>query len=96
MDDKTKEYYRTRIKEIAKKTKISEIYIARKTLELAKNVDSTTKQAHIGYYLIDRGINQLYDVLQYKASRQISPKDKTRAYLLAVALLTVLLAVRNE
>ena len=36
MDFKTKEYYRNRIKEIASKTKISEIYIAKKALELAK------------------------------------------------------------
>ena len=36
MDYKTKEYYRAKIKEIAKKTKISEIYISRKILGLAK------------------------------------------------------------
>ena len=36
MDYKTKEYYRGKIKEISKKTKISEIYIARKMLELAQ------------------------------------------------------------
>lgn len=35
MDYKTKEYYRNTIKEIAKKTKISEIYIAKKVIELA-------------------------------------------------------------
>lgn len=93
MEDKTKEYYRTKIKEIAKKTKISEIYIARKALELAKKNEGKTKQAHIGYYLIDRGINQLYDVLQYKTSRKMSPKDKTKAYLLGVVTLTVLLAI---
>ena len=36
MDWKTKEYYRNKIKEISEKTKISEIYIARKILEIAK------------------------------------------------------------
>lgn len=36
MDFRTKEYYRNKIKELSKKTKISEIYIARKTLELAQ------------------------------------------------------------
>lgn len=35
MDYKTKIYYRNKIKELAKKTKISELYIARKCLELA-------------------------------------------------------------
>lgn len=36
MDYKTKEYYRNKVKEIAERTKISEIYIAKKVLELAK------------------------------------------------------------
>lgn len=96
MEDKTKEYYRTKIKEISKKTKISEIYIARKALELAKNANTQNKQAHIGYYLIDKGINNLYDVLQYKTSRQMSPKDKTKAYILGVSVLSILLSIRNK
>ncbi len=37
MDYKTKIYYRNKIKDISKKTKISEIYIAKKCLELAQN-----------------------------------------------------------
>lgn len=96
MEDKTKEYYRTKIKEISKKTKISEIYIAKKALEIAKQKSIDSKQAHIGYYLIDKGINELYDVLQYKASRQMNPKDKVKAYLLGVSILSVVLSIRNE
>ncbi len=42
MDYKTKINYRNTIEELARKTKISEIYIARKTLELAKK-DRTEK-----------------------------------------------------
>lgn len=93
MEDRTKEYYRNKIKEICKKTKISEIYIARKALELAKKEDVNSKQAHIGYYLIDKGINQLYDVLQYKNSRQMKSKDKTKAYLLGVSILSILFSI---
>ena len=96
MDDKTKEYYRTKIKEISKKTKISEIYIAKKALELAKNVQGKEKQSHIGYYLVDTGINQLYDVLQYRTSRQMKPQDKTKAYILGVIVLSSLLSLRYE
>ncbi len=44
MDMKTKEYYRNKIKEISKKTKISEIYITRKMLEIA-NTKEIGKQA---------------------------------------------------
>ncbi len=37
MDYKTKAYYREKIKEISKRTKISELYITKKALELAKS-----------------------------------------------------------
>ncbi len=96
MTDNTKDEYRSKIKELSKKTKISEIYIAKKALELAKkeenNETNQVKQAHIGYYLIDKGINQLYDVLKYKTSRQMNPKDKVKAYLLGISILTFLIA----
>lgn len=93
MDDKTKEYYRNQIKEVAKKTKMSELYIARKALELARRQDVTTKQSHIGYYLVDTGKNELYDALQYKTSRQMSAKDKTKAYLLGIGFFSILLSL---
>ena len=61
MDYKTKENYRNKIKEIASSTKISEIYIAKKALELAKKSDG--KKNHIGYYLISDGVQELYKCL---------------------------------
>lgn len=54
MDYRTKEYYRGKIEEISKKTKISEIYIANKVLELANRKDLSEKEKHVGYYLIDK------------------------------------------
>ena len=53
MTDNTKDEYRSKIKELAKKTKISEIYIAKKALELAtNNLNNNTskldnKESHI-------------------------------------------------
>ena len=35
MDYKTKDYYRNAVKEISEETKISEIYVANKALEMA-------------------------------------------------------------
>ena len=98
MDNKTKEYYRNSIKEISKKTKISEIYISKKILELAekKKNENRKKESHIGYYLIDKGINELYDVLQYKASRKMDSKDKTKAYLLGISFFSILMSFRNK
>lgn len=58
MDYKTKENYRNTIKEIADKTKISEIYIAKKAINLAKREEKGTKYNHIGYYLLDKRNNR--------------------------------------
>ncbi len=63
MDYKTKEYYRNSIKDLAKKSKISEIYIAKKAVELAKNGEKGNKDNHIGYYLIgERKENSLFEL----------------------------------
>ena len=67
MDYKTKDYYRQAIKEISKKTKISEIYIANKALELAMDsfendhTELRNKKSHIGYYLIQAGKQKLME-----------------------------------
>jgi len=92
MDYKTKEYYRNKIKEISNKTKISEIYISRKILELASNKELNSKQSHIGYYLIDKGINKLYDSLNYQKTKQISNKNKTKIYITIAVFLTALIS----
>ena len=47
MDYKTKESYRTAIKEISKETKISEIYISKKVLEIAKKYKKEDKRINI-------------------------------------------------
>ena len=90
MDYKTKEYYRNKIKEISQKTKISELYISKKVLELAESEQG--KKAHIGYYLIDEGINLLYKKLKYKNKNQSTPKQKTVQYIATIAILTILFA----
>ena len=93
MDYKTKEYYRGKIKEISKKTKISEIYIARKMLELAQeNLQETTKKTHIGYYLIDNGINKLYEKLEYTNKKEKTPQAKTKLYITSIGVLTIILS----
>ncbi len=59
MEYKTKELYRNNIKELAKQSNISEIYISRKILELCQRPNLKEKQKHIGYYLIDDGRKEL-------------------------------------
>ena len=81
MDNKTKEYYRNKIKEISKKTKISEIYITKKLLEIANKNEEKGKKSHIGYYLIDEGINELYKSLKYKRRNSLTEKEKSKIYI---------------
>lgn len=90
MDNKTKEYYRNKIKEISKKTKISEIYIARKLLELANGNEK--KKSHIGYYLIDEGIEELYKVLKYKKRNSIKLKERVKIYITLILIFSVIIS----
>lgn len=106
MDYKTKEDYRNKIKEISKKTKISEMYIAQKLLELAIEAKSNSdenncnteiitekiKKTHIGYYLFGKNVNLLYKRLQYNEEKAISPNKKTKIYIYFVYILTVIVA----
>ena len=80
MDNKTKEYYRNKIKEISKKTKISEIYITKKILELARGKIEGSKESHIGYFLIDKGKEELYASIILKQEGNLHLKKK-RSYI---------------
>ena len=116
MDHSTKAYYRNIIKEIATKSKISEIYIAKKVLELAgikrqeknnkieqeeaqkseqekiQEIKVYNKKSHIGYYLIDEGVNELYKKINYNCKKTKTYKEKAKVYILAVAFFSALLS----
>ena len=92
MDNKTKEYYRNKIKEISKKTKISEIYITRKLLEIASENSGKGKKSHIGYYLIDDGIDELYKALKCKKKASIDVKEKTKIYITLIVVFSLVIS----
>ena len=92
MDNQTKEYYRNSIKEISKKTKISEIYIAKKILQLAKENKGHGKKAHIGYYMIDKGIEKVYQELQCKIPKHVQQKNKQKMYIATNIILSIALS----
>jgi len=97
MDYKTKEQYRNTIKEIAKKTKIAEIYIAQKALLLAKeenkNHENINKKAHIGYYLIDEGKQKLYEVLGQKPKINLKKETKAKLYIISIWAITLIISI---
>ena len=83
MDYKTKEYYRNEIKQISEKTKISELYVAKKLIELAKKHinEENRKKTHIGYYLISNGKEELLNTLGIKCEKQVSNRSKAKKYI---------------
>ena len=89
MDYKTKEYYRNKIKKLSQKTKMSEIYITKKTLELAQKAKQEKKK-HIGYYLIDRGENLLNNELGIKQKRK---NKKAIRYISSIYVVTLIFSV---
>ena len=92
MDYKTKACYRNEIEKISKKTKISEIYIAKKCLELAQKWKSG-KKAHIGYYLISDGKNILLSELLNKKVKSIKKTTKKNIYIFGIVFFTILLSL---
>ena len=84
MDYKTKETYRNEIKKLSKKTKISEIYIANKIIELCKKEGLNEKQNHVGYYLVNKGKQELVSLLLGKEKKQIKNETKAKLYVLCV------------
>ena len=93
MDNPTKESYRNIIKEISKKTKISEIYIAKKILQLAEDNKQNGKKAHIGYYIIDKGIQKVYQELQCKVPKHLKEKTKQKLYIATNMILSIILSL---
>ncbi len=93
MDYKTKESYRTAIKEISKETKISEIYISKKVLEIAKKYKKEDKRSHIGYYLFGVNKNILYDYIGCKQKNILTEKKKTIIYIYSVYILTAIISI---
>ena len=94
MDYKTKEYYRVKVKEIAKKTKISEIYVAKKVVELANQNKDNEKKGHIGYYLISDGKSELYKSLKIKCNdvkKQINLK--INLYIVGIYFVSTIISV---
>ncbi len=68
MDYKTKAYYRDKIKEIAKRTKISELYITKKALELATSSNNTNIGA--GFVSVEQPENEIEEQINQNNKEQ--------------------------
>ena len=93
MTYKTKEYYRNKVKELSEKTKISEIYITSKILELANKNLKEDKKSHVGYYIIDKGISDLKKELNIKENIFNNSKCKEKLYIGTIVTLTSIITI---
>ncbi len=63
MDFATRDRYRHVVEKIAKSSRLSEGEVARKAIQLAREgaarKGSDDRAAHVGFYLIDKGLPQL-------------------------------------
>ncbi|MCX7950470.1 MAG: glycosyl transferase [Clostridiales bacterium] len=89
-DFETRNYYRKKITELSKEYKLSETYIAKTALDCCENATSSTKEKHIGYYLIDNGLEELLKRLEIKNKKR---KATIINYLLPIFSLTTLIAL---
>ncbi len=86
-DEESKSYYRRLIENKARKTKISEIYISEKIIELCqryKDAKELTelKKSHVGYYLLKYdGIKELNEALEIKSYKKLTTNQKSRLYI---------------
>jgi len=93
----TRNRYREVVERVARRTKIDELKVARKVVELAaaakRRARSDQRRSHIGFYLIDDGISELKREVNYRSniSEKIASfilKYPTIAYLGTAALLS--------
>lgn len=92
MDSESKNYYRYSIQKLAERFNIQEITISKKVLEFAKEQwekGSRDKKAHVGYYLIDKGREKLFDFFDCKDRNISIYLEKFGYYLFPIILISI-------
>ena len=101
LDFATRDRYRHVIEAIAKGSPLSEVEVAEKTIELTKRPSTADqqddRQKHVGYYLIDKGFDQLRKAAQMRFNVKQSltsfmEKRPVFIYLSSISILTLAVA----
>jgi hypothetical protein len=70
MDQATRDSYRNVIEKISRRTKVNELDVARKAIDLSRcvvsNEDKDLRKKHVGYFLLDHGFHELQRTLNYR------------------------------
>jgi cyclic beta-1,2-glucan synthetase len=101
MDFTTRDRYRHVVEEVAKKSRLSESDVAREAIGLAGQSAAGTngddRAAHVGFYLIDKGLPQLEALARVRRSaadmlRKTAHRFPLLLYLGAILLFTLIIA----
>lgn len=99
MDFESRDYYRHKIEKVARSSNVSEAYVAKKAIECAENAVADEEYAkHIGYYIIDDGLESLKKIIKYKDKglstiKRIIKKKRISFYIGTIILATILLCL---
>ncbi len=104
MDFDSREAYRKRVASLARYSEFTEIEVAQKALELAREAHLRPdddrrlylRRAHIGYYLVDRGAEQLSQRIGYRPPlldrlRIAARRDADLFYIAPIEIISVIL-----
>jgi cyclic beta-1,2-glucan synthetase len=101
MDFTTRDRYRHVVEKMAKNSSLSEREIARKAIQLALDgaarKGGDNREAHVGFYLIDKGLPELERISKQRQSvtgvfRRIGRRFPLQLYLGSITLITVIIA----
>jgi cellobiose phosphorylase len=99
MDFPTRDRYRHVVEKIAKNSRLSESEVAREAIQLARKSAAKNgcgnRSAHVGFYLIDKGLAQLEHLAEVRLSvsdaiRKLSSRFPLLLYLGTITLITVI------
>jgi cyclic beta-1,2-glucan synthetase len=65
-DFATRDRYRRAVERLARRSRFTEVEIARRAVELARRAGGNDRAAHVGYYLIDLGVDTLRAQIDYR------------------------------
>lgn len=91
MDFESRDYYRIQIEKLSAEIKRSETKIAKVAIDLAAEkyeCGSRDKTAHVGYYILEEGRNQLLERLDVKGYKNTGDRNLSY-YLLPIAFIAV-------
>ena len=95
MDFATRDRYRHVVEKIAKSSRLSESEVARKAIQLAREgaarKGGDDRAAHVGFYLIDKGLPQLEQTVEVRLSPSEALRRMGRRFPLLLYLGTIML-----